>query len=191
MMKSLAILAAGAMLAAGAFAQTGEVNQRQKDQQQRVASGIKSNQLTAGETQTLEHHEAQIKHQIHTDRQANGGTLTSQQKQQVNHEDNRLSGQIYKYKHNNAKPTYGNNEIGQRRENQQNRIANGIASGQLKPGEAARRENQERTLNHEVGAQRSLNGGSLTRSERRADNQQLNQQSRRIYRAKHNARRGY
>lgn len=191
MLRQIAIVAAGAMLAASVFAQAPEVNQREKDQQNRVANGVRSGQLTAGETQQIEHNQAQIKRQIHNDRQTNGGALTSQQKTQVNQEDNRLSGRIYNDKHNSTKAVYGNNAIGQRRENQQDRIANGIASGQLKPGEAARREGQEQSVNRKIGAQREANGGTLTNTERQRDNARLNRQSRRVYRAKHNARAGY
>lgn len=191
MWKYLTVFAAGSIFAIGVFAQTSEVNQREKDQQQRVANGIKDNQLTAGETQRLEGKEAGIKNQIRQDRQANGGHLNGQEKGQINQEDNRLSRKIYQDKHNNARPAYGNNEIGQRRQNQQNRIANGIASGRLTPGEASRREGQEKAINHEVGTQRALNGGKLTGAGKRADNQQLNRESRKIYRGKHNARKGY
>lgn len=191
MQRLFTVVVAGSFLVAGALAQTSEVNQREKNQQERIANGVKDGQLTAGETQRLERKEAGIKNQIHQDRAANGGRLTGQEKTQINREDNRLSQKIYSDKHNNTKPAFGNNEIGQRRENQQDRIANGIASGRLTPGEASRMEGQEKSLNREIGTQRALNGGRLTGAEKRADNQQLNRQSQRIFRNKHNRRKGY
>src|SRR5712671_3669465 len=80
-----------------------------------------------------------------------------------------------------AKPThFGNNKVGQRRENQQARIAQGVKSGQLTPAETAKLEKQ-------VAADRKANGGTLTASEKKQINREQNQASRNIYRKKHNA----
>jgi len=40
--------------------------------------------LTAGETSNLEHREANLNKQIFADRAANGGSLTNQEKNQIN-----------------------------------------------------------------------------------------------------------
>jgi hypothetical protein len=191
MRKLFTIFAAGSMLAAGAFAQSSEVNDREKAQQERIAKGVKDGQLNATETQKIEHKEAGIKKQIAADRAANGGKLTNQEKHQINKEDNRLSGKIYQDKHNAATDHTGKGEVGQREATQQSRIANGIASGQLKPGEAAKLEGQEKSVNREVATQRALNGGKLTGAEKKADNQQLNKTSGKIYNKKHNDNKGY
>ena len=63
-----------------------------------------------------------------------------QERQQVNRQQNNLSKSIYTDKHNAAQAHDGNNEVDQRRENQQDRIANGIRSGSMTAGEAARAE---------------------------------------------------
>ena len=76
-------------------------------------------------------------------------------------------------------------EVGARSENQQDRIANGVASGKLNAGQTARLEKGEASINKEVKADRSANGGKLTAAERKQVNQQQNQESRKIYRAKH------
>lgn len=76
--------------------------------------------------------------------------------------------------------------IKERRENQQHRIAQGIRSGQLTAGEAARLERQEARLNREIRRDRAANGGTLTKREKARVNRQLNRESRRIYRMKHN-----
>ncbi|HVO13195.1 MAG TPA: hypothetical protein VMX54_20805 [Vicinamibacteria bacterium] len=100
--KSAVSLAGAAALVVGltgaAWAQ--EIQERRENQQDRIAQGIKSGQLTAGETARLERREAGLNHEIRTDRQANGGTLTPQERRQVNHQQNRLSRQIYRDKHN-------------------------------------------------------------------------------------------
>ena len=165
----------------------GEVAQRKENQQDRIANGVKSGQLTAGETTNLESKEAAINGETRADRAANGGKLTSAEKQQVNQQQNQLSKQIYNDKHNANTAHYGNNEVGQRRENQQDRIANGIKSGQLTAGETAKLENQQHGINQQVKADRAANGGKLTPSEKKQVNKEQNAASRNIYNKKHNA----
>ena len=78
-------------------------------------------------------------------------------------------------------------QVNNRRENQQDRIAQGVQSGHLTPGETAHVENRERALNGEVRADRNANGGMLTRAERQRINRQQNGLSKSIYWDKHNA----
>ncbi len=166
----------------------GSVNDRRQDQQGRIANGVQSGQLTAGETKNLEGREANVNREIKDDRQADGGKLTTQERQQVNHQQNNVSKSIYSDKHNANTAHYGNNEVGQRRENQQDRIAQGIKSGQMTAGEAARTENREQGINQQVHADRQANGGKLTGQERRQVNREQNRTSRQINRQKHNNR---
>jgi len=76
------------------------VNGRQFDQQGRIAQGVHSGELTPGETQHLENREANIHNEVHNDREANGGRLTQQERQQVNRQQNHASRDIYRDKHN-------------------------------------------------------------------------------------------
>ncbi len=168
-----------------AYAQKSEVGKRAANQQQRIAQGVKSGSLTARGTANLENKEAAINHEVKADRSANGGKLTSQEKQTVNRQQNRVSKQIYTDKHNAATQNYGHSEVGQRQNNQQQRIGNGIASGKLNAGQAARLENNEAGLNQEVRADRQANGGKLTTGEKQQVNQQQNGLSGQIYNAKH------
>jgi hypothetical protein len=163
------------------------IAQRKENQQDRIANGVKSGQLTPGETANLEKKEAAINKETRTDRAANGGKLTPAEKAQVNSQQNQLSKQIYGDKHNANTAHYGNNKVGQRRENQQDRIAQGIQSGQLTPGETAKLEKQQQGINKQVAADRKANGGALTASEKKQVNREQNQASRNIYRKKHNA----
>lgn len=166
----------------------GSVNDRRQDQQGRIANGVQSGQLTTGETKNLEGREANVNREIKDDRQANGGKLTTQERQQVNRQQNNMSKSIYNDKHNTNTAHYGNNEVGQRRENQQDRIAQGIKSGQMTAGEAARTENREQGINQQVHADRQANGGKLNGQERRQVNREQNRTSRQIYRQKHNSK---
>ena len=165
-----------------------EIGQRKENQQDRIAQGVQSGQLTAGETAKLETKEAAINKETSADRAANGGKLTPGEKAQVHRQQNRLSRQIYRDKRNANTAHYGNNEVGQRRENQQDRIAQGIKSGQLTAGETAKLEKQQTAINHQVAADRAANGGKLTPAEKAQVNKEQNRASKNIYNKKHNAR---
>jgi hypothetical protein len=169
-------------------AKEGSVNDRRQDQQQRIANGVQSGQLTAGETKRLETRETNVNREVHADRSANGGTLTPQERRQVNRQQNNVSRSIDADKHNANQAHFGNNEVGQRRENQQDRITNGIKNGSMTAGEAARTENREQRINRSIASDRAAHGGTLTARERRNINARQNGASRQIYRQKHNGR---
>ena len=76
------------------------IQERKENQQDRIAQGVKSGQLTAGETAHLERNEARINRETRRDRAANGGKLTPQERKQITRQQNRESRQIYRDKHN-------------------------------------------------------------------------------------------
>lgn len=76
--------------------------------------------------------------------------------------------------------------IDQRQINQERRIDQGVASGQLTPREAGRLEAQQARIQQRE--QRMKSDGNLTAAERRALTRQENRASRNIYRKKHNLR---
>jgi hypothetical protein len=164
------------------------VAQRKENQQDRIAQGVKSGQLTAGETSKLETKEAAINGETKADRAANGGKLTAAEKKQINGQQNQVSKQIYADKHNANTANPGNSKVGQRQENQQDRIAQGIKSGQLTAGETAKLENQQKGINQQVKADRAANGGKLTTGEKQQVNKEQNAASKNIYNKKHNAK---
>ena len=166
-----------------------EIQERKENQQDRIAQGVKSGQLTAGETARLETKEAALNKEERSMRQVDGGHLTAQDRATINGQQNRLSNQIYADKHNAAVQPTPRSEVGARRENQQDRIAQGIKSGQLTAGETARLEHKEAGLNQEIRSDRQANGGTLTPQEKRQVNGQQNRLSNQIYKDKHNARR--
>jgi hypothetical protein len=200
MKQRITMLAVAALIASGpAFAQQNQpqtqpnqpaptIGQRDQNQQDRIANGIDSGQLTAGETKNLESREANINREVRDDRSADDGHLTSSERQQINNQQNNVSRSIYQDKHNANTAHYGNNEIGQRRENQQDRIANGLRNGTMTAGQAARVENREQGINEQDRADRQANGGRLTGQEKGQLNHQLNGTSRTIYRDKHSGK---
>jgi hypothetical protein len=167
-------------------AQQPTVGQRKENQQDRIANGVQSGQLTAGETSNLETKEAAINGETRADRAANGGKLTSAEKTQINQQQNQVSKQIYNDKHNANTAHYGNNQVGQRKENQQDRIAQGVKSGQLTAGETAKLENQQKAINQQTKADRQANGGKLTPGQKQQVNKEQNAASKNIYNKKHN-----
>jgi hypothetical protein len=173
----------------GSSAATGpeSIAQRKDNQQDRIAQGIDSNQLTAGETKNLETKEADLNSEEKTMRSDDNGHLTAADRTTLDKQQNHLSNQIYTDKHNANTAHYGNNFVGDRRENQQDRIAQGVKSGQLTAGETAHLENQQQNINHEDAAMRQANGGKLTSGDKAVLNHQQNQASKNIYAKKHNA----
>jgi len=188
--------AALAILALPAVAQstpqvTGQtIQDRKENQQDRIAQGVKSGELTAGETTNLEKKETDINQEERDMRKLDDGKLTTADKKTLTQQQNQVSKQIYHDKHNaavqNTNPT---SEVGKREENQQDRIAQGIKSGQLTSGEAAHLENNETKINNEVRNDRAANGGKLTPQEKKQVNRQQNRESKQIYHDKHNGRR--
>jgi hypothetical protein len=114
--KSLLVLAAGSLISVGAAVaqqdpgsdrnldpghpRVNEIDNRQVNQQDRIAQGVKSGQLTNGEARRLERGEKAIQQQKRADMKANGGHLTKQEQNQLNREQNKESNAIYNSKHN-------------------------------------------------------------------------------------------
>jgi hypothetical protein len=169
-------------------AEAGRIKKRAENQQDRIAQGVKSGQLTARETGRLERKESALNHEVKDMRQLNGGTLTNKDKAIVNHQQNELSRGIYSQKHDaQTQNTSPKTEIGQRKENQQDRIGQGIQSGELTAREAGRLEGKETALNQETRDMRKLDGGKLTPGDKKLVNQQQDRLSKQIYDQKHDA----
>ncbi len=81
---------------------------------------------------------------------------------------------------------FAQNKVDDRKENQQDRIANGVKSGALTPHETSKLENKESKINKEVRTDRKANGGNLTNNEKKQINGQQNKVSKDIYKDKHN-----
>lgn len=87
-----------ALTTTGAFAQT--INERKGYQQERIAQGIRSGELTARETRNLEFREASINRQEYAMRRADGGYLTARDRAVLTCRQNHVSRSIYRDKHN-------------------------------------------------------------------------------------------
>jgi hypothetical protein len=77
------------------------------------------------------------------------------------------------------------NEVNQRLDNQQQRIANGEANGTMNGKQAARDEKHDANIAQRESRDEAANGGHLTKAEQRNLNKSLNKDSKHIYKQKH------
>lgn len=116
--KSLAVLAVGGLMLIGSAAaqqdntsgagpgqvdpghpRVNQINQREQNQQNRIANGIKNDKLTPGQTARLEKGEQRLENNEKKDMAKDNGHLTKQDQRQLNREANHMSKRIYKDKH--------------------------------------------------------------------------------------------
>lgn len=168
---------------------TGQTIQERKDnQQERIGNGVENGSLTAGEAGKLETKEQNLNKEERNMRAADGGKLTDADKAKLTNQQNKLSNQIYNQKHDAQVQPKTDNEVNTRDRLQQERIGQGIKSGQLTAGETANLDKKEAKVNKEERTDRAANGGKLTGAEKQKINRQQNRMSKQIYKDKHNAR---
>jgi hypothetical protein len=83
---------------------------------------------------------------------------------------------------------FAQDNIRDRKHDQQDRIGQGVHSGQLTPRETSHLERREGSVNREERNMRAHDDGRLTNKDRRLLNKRQNHISRSIYRDKHNTR---
>jgi hypothetical protein len=165
--------------------------QRDTNQQERIEQGLQSGQLSSGEAGQLEREQQHIDRQEANDLKQ-GGALTTQEKAQISREQNRASNQIYQDKHNgvtgnpNSASSQRLQADVQRNANQQQRITNGINSGQLSNTEAGHLEGGQAHVNR-AEANAAANGHVGAGEQARIQGKE-NNQSQRVYDKKHNAK---
>lgn len=85
-----------------------------------------------------------------------------------------------------AVPGHGRiNEVNQRLDNQQNRIQNGVAEGQLNARQEARDEKHDANIAQRESADEARHHGHLTKNEQHRLNRAENRNSRHIRRQRH------
>jgi len=179
-----------ATLASGAYAQSAaSETQRNVDQQKRIEQGLKDGSLNTKEAARLEKGEARIDKM-----EANAmkdGKLTDAEKARIQNAQNKESQAIYRERHD-AQTGNPNSASSQRMQadvqrniNQQERINQGVKSGQLTNREAGKLERGEARIDRKearAGASGHVSAGEQARIQS-ADNRE----SKRIYRQKHDA----
>ena len=157
-MKHFLMIAAVSTLITGAlFAQSAPatqpndpntVNARRESQQDRIANGVATGQLTAGETSNLESREANLNREMNDDRQDKSGKVTVSELEQVNEQQARLNKSIAD-KHNAEQQNY-KGEVGARQENQQDHADRAANSGRFADSELAQVNREENRTSHQI-----------------------------------------
>src|SRR5262245_29243666 len=181
---TMAALFAVIIPAAGLAQRNHRINERQQNQRDRIRQGVRSGELNGVESARLRRQQSQI--QLNEARaRRSGGEFTPQERARIQRQLDRSSQNIYQQKHD-AQDRIPNNGINERQQNQRDRIRQGVQSGELTGVEAARLRRQEAQIKlNEARARQS--GGEFTPQERARIQRQLNRESRRIYRQKHDA----
>ncbi|MFC4309051.1 hypothetical protein ACFPN2_08165 [Steroidobacter flavus] len=161
------------------------VNARQQNQRQRIQQGVRSGELTRRETGKLAREQRDVR-QLERAYKSDG-ELTRAERVDLHQEQNQASRDIYQQKHDaQDRPPAAVRDPGvnQRQANQTGRIVNGVKTGELTHDEAQELRDGRREIRQTEQAYKA--DGTLTRDERIDLHQDLNQQSRDIYDAKHN-----
>ena len=188
--NTLIAAAVGTLFASMAFAQTATEVQRDINQQNRIEQGLQSGQLNTREAGRLEREEAGVEHmEAHA---AKDGSVSAQEAARIKAAQDKVSQDIYREKHD-AQTGNPNSASSQRMQadvqrnvNQQNRIEQGVQSGQLTTREAGRLERGQARDNRLQA--RATRDGHVGAGEQDRIQAAENHQSKRIWRKKHNDR---
>ncbi|MFZ6658337.1 hypothetical protein [Undibacterium sp. TJN19] len=184
--KFIPLLLAG-LLTGSVFAQgvSSDV-QRNVNQQTRIEDGLKSGQLTTKEAGKLEREQAAVAHEEHT--ALKDGKLNQQEKTKIDRMQNKASADIYAQKHD---AQVGNpNSVSskrmqadvQRNVNQQQRVENGVKSGELTNHEVAKLEKGQAKVDHKEAV--AAKNGHIGVAEQHNIQHAENHQSKKIHKEK-------
>jgi hypothetical protein len=189
--KSVAAVLLMLPMGSSALAQSvGYEVQRDINQESRIEQGLKSGQLSTGEAARLEKGEARIDKM--ESKALKDGNLSPEEKARIQRAQNNESTAINQLKHNDVpgNPTSASSQRMQadvqRNINQQNRIEQGVQSGQLTNKEVSHLEKGQARVDRaeaKAGSDGHVSGREQARIQHRE-----NVQSRHIFRDKHNAR---
>lgn len=182
-MKKVKVFFASAILFGVSISSTNaQVKQHAENQQDRIHQGVKSGELTKKEATDVREDQKDLRQDVNLAKY--DGHITTGEKKIINKEENQNSREIYRLKHNSRERKPGNAPVKQRAENQQDRIQQGVKTGELTKKEAANVRDDEKDLRQDVNLAKS--DGKITAGERKTINKEENQNSREIYRLKHN-----
>jgi hypothetical protein len=190
-MKATATLIAGAiagLFSLAATAQTtGSEVQRDVNQQQRIEQGLQNGSLNTREASKLESEQSRID-RMQSNAEKNGN-LSPQEKARIQRAQNQESRNINSLENNAAKgnPNSASSQRMQadvqRNVNQQQRIEQGVKSGQLTNREVGKLENGQARVDRSEA--RAGANGRVSANEQQHIQKAENQQSKHIYKQKH------
>ena len=187
--KVAIFIVTGSLFSASSFAQTAATEvQRNVNQQERIESGLKSGALNTREAARLEREQSQVNRM--QSRALRDGNLSTAESARINNAQNRVSRDIAREKHD-AQTGNPNSASSQRMQadvqrniNQQQRIEQGIQSGQLSNREVAKLERGQARVT--AAEARAGANGRVGAAEQAGIQARENRQSGRIYQKKHN-----
>jgi len=186
--RKLIVTAALATLSFGAMAQsTADFIDRNGDQQRRIEQGLRTGDLTVEEAARLERQEAGVSRM--QARALSDGTLTNAERARIDSAQDRGSQNIARERHDgdrgdpNSPSSRRMQAEVQRNVNQQERIEQGVRSGQLTNREAGRLEHGQ--ARSDAALARAGADGHIDRHEQRYIQRGDNRQSRQIYGERH------
>lgn len=190
-MKKMSLLLTALLLTTGAArAQTaGSTIQRDVNQEKRIEQGLQSGQLNTREAAKLEREESKVDRM--QAKALKDGKLTDAERTRLTIKQNKVSKDIYQAKHNdikanpNSASSHRMQADVQRNIRQQERIEQGIKSGELTNHEAARLERGQARVNRKEA--RAGADGHVGKHEQARIQRIEHHQSKRIYRQKHDA----
>ncbi|HEY6085832.1 MAG TPA: hypothetical protein VIU63_10580 [Nitrospira sp.] len=181
----------GVAAATPVLAQTvGSEVQRDVNQESRIEQGLKSGQLSTGEAARLEKGEAKIDKM--QSRALKDGNLSPEEAARIQRAQNQESQSIKQLKSNdisgnpNSASSQRMQADAQRNINQENRIEQGVQSGQLTNKETGKLEKGQARVDR-AEARAGADGHVGAKEQARIQNRE-NNQSRKIFRDKHNKR---
>jgi hypothetical protein len=188
-MSVVAAAVAGLFSVAASAQTTGSEVQRDVNQQNRIEQGLQNGSLSTKEASQLEKGEAHID-KMESNAEKNGN-LSPAEKARIQRAQNQESQRINKLENNNARGN-PNSASSQRMQadvqrdvNQQQRIEQGVKSGQLTNREVGKLENGQAKVNRAEA--RAGANGHVNANEQRRIQQAENKQSKHIYKQKHDA----
>ena len=177
---TLLVMAVVCMMAASSAHARMSIPQQVDQLQTRINSGVAKGQLSRQEAATLQENLDWVKHRFN--RMTADGLLTPGERANMEKTLGKISSMIYKKKHNPIGPIYGP-ALQSRIAEQQSRINNGIKSRKLNRREAAVVQDNLNWIKRRLA--RSIADGRLTASERDRLEAMLDQNSKMIFREKH------
>ena len=183
---SLTLIVLSSTLTQTAMAKS--IDEKQSDQKGKISQGIRSGELTRQEAWRLGQQQKNIYQKER--RFKADGDFTRRERFVIHKKLAMSSVSIYKQKHDRQKQ--GNklirgtksHRINKRQHHQTKRIRQGVRSGQITRGEAARLGKQQRRIQHKK--RKFKVDGVFTKRERVRVHKGLNRASKNIYRKKHN-----
>ena len=168
------------------------VNARQQHQQQRIGQGVRSGQLTRGETRRLEREQRHINREER--RYKSDGVLTRAERADLHRDQNRASRHIRQEKHDGQRQGWHNSAnrdpgVNARQHNQRERLQDGWRDGSLTRSERHDLRDEQKAIRTEERAYKA--DGVLTRAERQDLQQDLSAASQHIYQERHDAERRF